>query len=277
MTRRTLVGGGFVTLAARGQDTPFVCPMDPDVRSATAAKCPRCGMKLVPGIPEHKEFTVDLRMEPRVPLPGKPVLMRFTLRDPSNGKQARLQLIHEKLLHLFLVNGDLSYFAHEHPELQSDGSFLFEATLPGGGEYRVFCDFYPENATPQMIARTIYARGAAQATAAVPELGLQKTANLAVSLRTEPMVPLAGTKTMLFFRLDPDEGLEPYLGAWGHMLCTSADLIDVVHTHPAWEDRSDTIQFNLIFPRAGLHRVWVQFQRRGILNTARFTIPVQSI
>ena len=70
-------------------------------------------------------------------------------------------------------------------------------------------------------------------------------------MRTDPEQPLAGTKTMMFFQFSPWEGLEPYLGAWGHMLCASSDLIDLIHTHPAWEDKSDTIQFNVIFPRPG--------------------------
>ncbi|MEJ7609534.1 MAG: hypothetical protein WKF37_25490 [Bryobacteraceae bacterium] len=37
----------------------------------------------------------------------------------------RFERIHEKLFHLFLVNQDLVTFAHEHPELQADGSFRY--------------------------------------------------------------------------------------------------------------------------------------------------------
>jgi Heavy metal binding domain len=257
---------------------PFVCPMDPDVRSAVPAKCPRCGMKLVAGIPDSREFAVDLTLNPRPVRAGAPVRMRFAPRDPKTFKPAKLQLIHEKLLHLFVVRADLGYFAHEHPELQSDGSFVFETALPGGGEYRLLCDFYPENGTPQMIGKTVYAAGPAQPRAALAaDLDAQRGSNLTVSLRMDPPKPLAGTKTMLFFRLEPGDGLEPYLGAWGHMLAASADLADMIHTHPAWEDKSDTIQFNVIFPRPGLHRVWVQFQRLGVLNTVGFTIPVAAI
>ncbi len=259
------------------QDIPFVCPMDPDVRSKVPARCPRCGMKLVAGIPDPREFRVDLELTPKAPKPGDRVRMVFRLMDPKTGKQAKLQLIHEKLLHLFLVSGDLSYFAHEHPELQPDGSFIYRTTFPTSGEYRLLCDFYPENATPQMIARTLYLPGPVSATRLKADVAPQRGSNLGVSLRMEPAVPLAGTKTMLFFRLDPPDGLEAYLGAWGHMLCASGDLIDVVHTHPAWEDKGDTIQFNLIFPRPGLHKVWVQFQRLGVVNTVAFTVPVSSI
>jgi hypothetical protein len=95
-----------------------------------------------------------------------------------------------------------------------------------------------------------------------------------VELTMEPKEPIAGLKTMLFFRLKPGEGLEKYLGAWGHMLAASDDLIDLLHTHPFLADGGPQIQFNVIFPRARTYRLWVQFQRNGVVNTAAFTIPV---
>lgn len=235
-------------------------------------------MNLVAGIPDPREFAVDLEVAPRAARAGAPLRLRFVLRDPKTGKPAKLALIHEKLLHLFIVSSDLQYFAHEHPVLQRDGSFVFEAVLPFGGEYRLLCDFYPEGATPQMIGKTVFLAGAPRSGAPLKvDVGPQRGSNLGVSLRMEPAEPLAGTKTMLFFKLEPGDGLEPYIGAWGHMLCASADLIDTIHTHPAWEDKSDTIQFNLIFPRPGLHRIWVQFQRLGVVNTVAFTVPVAAI
>jgi hypothetical protein len=33
--------------------------------------------------------------------------------------------------------------------------------------------------------------------------------------------------------MTPGDGLEKYLGAWGHMLAASDDLIDMTHTHPS--------------------------------------------
>ena len=82
---------------------------------------------------------------------------------------------------------------------------------------------------------------------------------------------------MMFFNLDPADGVEPYLGAWGHLMAASADLIDMTHAHPAWEEGGANVQFNVIFPRPGLHRVWVQFQRQGIVNTVAFTVPVAAL
>ena len=77
------------------------------------------------------------------------------------------------------------------------------------------------------------------------------------------------------FTLNPGEGLEKYLGAWGHMLAASDDLIDMIHAHPFIADGREVMQFNLVFPRARTHRIWVQFQRNGVVNTAHFDVPVK--
>ena len=60
------------------------------------------------------------------------------------------------------------------------------------------------------------------------------------------------------------------------MLAASDDLIDLIHTHPTIADGSHEMQFNLVFPRPRVYRIWVQFQRKGVVNTARFDVPVRA-
>jgi hypothetical protein len=251
--------------------------MDPDVRSSKPDRCGKCGMKLVAGLPGVEEYPVDMRMSPAAPKPGDRVKLRFRVRTPDRKADAKLQLIHEKLFHLFLVSRDLSVFRHDHPELQPDGSFVHETVLPKSGMYRLLCDFYPEGGRPQMIAKTLFTRGDNPSPRLHADLAPKKAENLGISLRLDPPEPLAGKKTMLFCQLDPASGLEQYLGAWGHLLAASSDLVDMIHTHPAWEEGGPNVQFNLIFPRPGVHRVWVQFQRLGVVNTAHFDVPVSAV
>ena len=113
--------------------------------------------------------------------------------------------------------------------------------------------------------------------APVRDYSTKQAENLKVSLVTDPPQPIAGTKTMLFFHLDPADGIEQYLGAWGHMLAASDDLIDMIHTHPFIADGGPEMQFNVYFPREHVYRVWVQFQRKGVVNTAQFDIPVKDL
>jgi len=254
----------------------YVCPMDRDVRSAVPGKCTRCGMSLVLGIPEPVEYPLDLTLAPRAPKPHVRVDFTFKIKDPKTGAPvSRFEVVHEKLFHLFVVSQDLDFFLHDHPVMTQDGAFRYQGSFPKPGMYRLLADYYPTGATPQLTAKTIFVPGGSWNPAhPAPDLASKHTENMDVELTMEPAVPLAGLKTMLFFRLKPAEGLEKYLGAWGHMLAASDDLIDLIHTHPFLADGGPQVQFNVIFPRARTYRVWVQFQRKGVVNTATFTVPV---
>jgi len=205
--------------------------------------------------------------------------MEFLVRNPWNGRQVRsFQPVHEKLFHLFVVSQNLQFFRHDHPVLDAGGRFQFKMAFPDAGPYRILCDFYPDGGWPQMTAKTVIVPGVAPpAVALTRDYSAKDGANLRVELVTDPPQPIAGVKTMLFFQLAPAEGLEPYLGAWGHMLAASDDLIDLIHTHPFVSDGGPQIQFNVIFPRVRTYRLWVQFQRKGVVNTAHFDVPVRAL
>ncbi|MBV8811650.1 MAG: hypothetical protein JO033_23530 [Acidobacteriaceae bacterium] len=255
----------------------WVCPMDPDYRSAKPGVCPRCGMKLVLGIPERIEYMLEVNHSPEQLRPGQPVDLTFRVRDPRTGlRVSRFELVHEKLMHLFVVSENLQFFAHEHPLLQTDGSFTLSMKLPSGGMYRMLADYYPAGSVPQLSVETLFVEGSSVPVKLAPCLTPSKATNLSASLSMDPEQPLAGFETKLFYTLDPAEGLEPYLGAWGHMLAASADLIDLIHLHPFLATGGD-VQFNVIFPRPGLYRIWTQFQRKGAINTVIFTVPVKAL
>lgn len=265
--------------------------MDKDVKSPAAGKCPRCGMKLVANLPDPIEYRLALRTVPRALVVGAPGLLEFRVTHPKTGVVVReFDTIHERPFHAFLISADLAEFAHEHPAPRGDGSFVLPVRLSRNAPYRVAADFYPTGGTPQFLTRTIFPMGAplVDPPRLTPDYREAKqTANLLVELITEPAEPIAGQETLLFFRVTPHEGLEPYLGAWGHMLAASDDLVDVVHDHPLYVDgvpppdlraaSPKQIQFNLIFPRVRAYRVWVQFARGGAVNTAAFTIPVKAL
>jgi len=143
----------------------------------------------------------------------------------------------------------------------------------------VLGDFYPDGATPQLIAKTLIVPGQAPPKPATlqRDYAPKDTENLTVELTTEPPQPISRTTTQMLFRIKPEDGLEKYLGAWGHMLVASSDLIDMVHEHPFIADGGPQIQFNVTFPRAKSYRVWVQFQRKGVVNTAHFDVPVRDL
>lgn len=273
-------------VTSEDDDVEYICPMDKNVRSKTPGKCPICGMTLVLGIPDAHEYPVRISTKPKMIKPGEDTLLNFKIEEPDNGKTVQdFEVMHEKLYHLFLVSQDMRFFRHIHPEKQPDGTFNLDVKFPHAGLYRVLSDFYPKGGTPQLIASTMMIPGAGfrlEPAKLTPDLKPQKSENLDVELVLDPPEPLAGFKTLMFFKLKPNDGIEPYLGAMGHMLAASSDLIDLMHTHPLYVTDPDEgaykqIQFNLIFPRAGIYRVWVQFQRKGVVNTIAFNVPVKTL
>jgi hypothetical protein len=260
---------------------PFICPMDPEIRSSGPGKCSKCGMRLEPGIREQVEYPLSLSLSPRTIPARRELKMVFHVADPKTGKTVtEFETVHEKLFHLFIVGQDLEYFAHVHPEPFLNGSFLQRATLPKPGAYRLLADYYPSGGVPQLTPKTIVTQGyLAPMTPASLKANLtpKHGSNLDVELVTDPPRPIAGRKTIMFFKLQPGDGLEPYIGAWGHMLAVSNDLIDMIHSHPSIADGGPRVQFDVYFPREATYRVWVQFQRLGKINTVAFTVPVSHL
>lgn len=263
---------------------PYVCPMDPDIRAKNQGKCSKCGMDLVLGLPDHVEYPVRLTVDPPAIEPGKEVELAFRVLDPETGKlETHFNIVHEKIFHLLYVSHDLEVFGHVHPEFDGEGVFRLRHAFPKPGIYRLLADFFPQHGTPQMIPLTVETKdfdgGLEESTIRDREVDLEPKAgpNLTVSLRTEPAEPIAAMKTMLFFTLDTSEGLEKFLGAWAHMLAASADTVDLIHAHPAIADGGRQIQINVIFPRPGIYRLWVQTQREGVVNTVPFTLRVKGL
>jgi hypothetical protein len=253
----------------------FVCPMDRDIRSNAPGKCPRCGMALVAGIPDPTEYHLELAVVPQPPQPNEKVRLTFGVFDPWKDRPVtKFTVIHEKLFHAFIVSRDLQFFVHDHPTWQ-DGAFHYDVALPKPGMYRILGDFYPEGASPQLITKTIFVSGTESPPASLSrDYSPKQSDNLQVALSTNPPDPVAGMTTQMRFKLAPGDGLQKYLGAWAHMLAASDDLIDMMHTHPFIADGGSEMQFNLVFPRPRMHRVWVQFQRDGVVNTVHFDVPV---
>jgi hypothetical protein len=282
----------FTQGAPSAQTSPavqFACPMHPDVRAGAPGACKRCGMQLVAsGRVSDERYLLDVLTEPPAPLAAAPLRLRFMLRQQESEQPVRdFAEVHERLFHLFIVSDDLAYFDHVHPELQADGSLTVGTVLPRVGRYQLYADFVPQGGTPQFLAHTLYTAGTVSDPAGHrPQLQVdvatQKAAGVRVDLQLPPAFGLVAGELQAFrlHMTDADSNapvadLQPFLGAPAHLLIVSDDLIDAFHTHPA-ADFSTTngpdIVFETIFPRPGLYRMWVQFQRRDHVEVVSFTV-----
>ena len=118
--------------------------MDPEVRSKTPGKCPRCGMTLVANIPEPVEYPTKFSFTPPQIPANQNIRLEIRVSHPKTGAPVKhFQIVHEKLIHLFIVSEDLEYFAHVHPDLGPDGVFRLDTRLPKPGTYKLLADFFP--------------------------------------------------------------------------------------------------------------------------------------
>jgi hypothetical protein len=274
----------------------YTCPMHPEVRTNAPGKCPKCAMKLIAAKSlALGEYKLDLECFPAAIRPNQKVKLRFVVIKPETGEPVRqFTIMHEQLFHLFIVSQDMNHFEHIHPQIQPDGSFVIETALPQPGHYKLFCDFYPADGSPQVLQRDLITAGyrsdlfASQARLR-PDATLVKTVDgIRIELKLDPAEIIAGKPVTLKYHLTdvksgaPVRDLKPYLGAWGHTLILSEDLSDYVHSHPseAVPEVADKtglgggpdVTFEAMLPRPGNYRIWTQFLRGEQLTTVSFTV-----
>ena len=222
---------------------------------------------------------------PRSLQPNTNTKIRFTIQDPDGNRVRRLETLHERLLHLFVVSYDLEFFTHVHPIIRADGSLDVDIVLPRPGPYRLIADFLPTGGPPQLIEKSIITGGYDGPLVPPSRASTDLEDKVANGTRVRIFSPpsFAGREQLVTFELSdnvtgkPVVDLEPYLAATGHLFVIGADLDRAFHSHPVAEVSSrfgPEVVFQMIFGREGLYRLWFQFQRNGQVATVSFTLPV---
>ncbi len=292
---------GDSTAAIADDETAYMCPMHPDVTSGEPGVCPKCSMQLVLGKPfDMRDYQVEFSTEPPLVNPGEPVRLIFKVLHPDTGATVRnFELVHDKPYHLFVISTDMEFFEHIHPEQGEDGTWWIDVTLPKAGQYKVLSDFAPQGAASQFVARPLVTAGYAGDLIAdgahlVPDGSVSKTVgDLTATVRYDPVPMLAAVHSHLTFTLTkagastPVDDLQAYLGAFGHMLIMSEDMIHAVHSHPlenlpAGADPETvrggpSVMFEGLMPRPGRYRAWTQFKYQDTVHTFPFTFEVAGV
>jgi hypothetical protein len=145
---------------------------------------------------------------------------------------------------------------------------------PQAGRYRAIADFDVEG-RKYVVGTTLTVPGPApQQPLPAPAL-TASTDGYQVELQ-RPAVLEAGDEAQLTFRISRDgrpvRDLEPYLGAYGHLVALHAPDIAYSHVHPNGTDRSQgAITFDTELHARGAYRLFLQFQTHGRVHTAAFT------
>jgi len=216
------------------------------------------------------------------PVPNEPADLRIRVQDRDRVTLKAYEMSHEKLMHLIVVNRELTHFDHLHPEPLERGAFGTTVHFPADGSYKLFADFVPEGGTGATVSDWI-AVGEEEVAKPqlVPDLDQPKTAgHLEVSLSVSSL--RAGEDAVLAFTVRDAESkeaitdLEPYLGAVGHVVIVSEDAEQYLHVHPMDERATrPEAAFSAVFPSGGNYKLWGQFQHRGEVFTVSFVVNIQ--
>jgi plastocyanin len=252
-------------------------------------------------------FHAELKTEPARVKANQSVNLSFMVKNAQDATVRFLQFVHEKPLHLLIVSDDLSEFYHIHPEMQVDDSYGVRHTFPYGGKYRLYADYTPPGSTAIVEQFELNVDGPAR-----PRVNMVADASWTKEMDGLRVTALAdkpiraGEDLLLKFALadvktgQPVNNLQLYLGALAHFVIISEDLKDFIHAHPldageVFDPSQDPTQHihdpaqmakKLVgpspsevstyvnFPRAGLYKLWAQFQREGEVINVPFVLNV---
>ncbi|HZX03579.1 hypothetical protein [Kribbella sp.] len=207
--------------------------------------------------------------------------LRFTIQGPDGKPVTKYTKTHEKDLHLIVVRRDLSGFHHVHPAMAADGTWSIPFTFTAGGTWRLYADFQPAGHDSTITLGTdVNVTGMYVPVPVAEPASVYSFDGYDVTLAG---APVAGKESELTFKVSKDgkavTDLQPYLGAFGHLVSLRGGDLAYLHNHPAEHAAPGTkggpeITFATTFPTAGTYSLFLDFQHAGAVHTAEFTVKV---
>ncbi len=209
---------------------------------------------------------------------------RFRVLGPDGSAVTRYDVEHGKELHLIVVRRDLAGYQHLHPTRGGDGTWSVPLRLPAGGEYKAFADFTPaQTGAPLTLAVDLHAAGDYAPVPLPPPSrtvvvdGYTVTLDGHVDIGTD-----AGDASTLTLHIARDgravTDLDPYLGAYGHLVALRVGDLAYLHVHPEGAPGDGRtrpgpdVTFSAQVPTIGTYRLFLDFSHGGRVHTAAFTV-----
>jgi len=215
----------------------------------------------------------DEKDEVAVSLTVNENILNLTLENSEGKPVENLEVNHEKLLHLIVVDEHLDQYYHLHPEQTGAGQFQVSKELPDGS-YKAFVDIKPTDLhyAVRPIKFTIgspKANGHGHDEIKADKEFVQVVDGNKVVL--QPSSLEAGKAVKLNFKIE-NARLEQYLGALGHVVILDAHAEEYLHVHPA--DETNPV-FETLFPAPGVYKIWAEFKQDGKVGVYPFIVEVK--
>jgi hypothetical protein len=220
-----------------------------------------------------------LALDTAVLAAGTATPVTFRILGPDGRPVTAFDDRHEEDMHLIAVRRDLSGFQHVHPVLGPDGDWAVPLALTPG-TWRVFADFTPSDDGTNRTLGADLAVGGAYAPEPLPAASRTAEVDGYTVVLTGDLVPGRESALTLSVSRDgrPVTDLQPYLGAYGHLVVLRAGDLAYLHVHPVGEPGSGNlvpgpaVDFRATTPSAGTYRLFLDFRHGSVVRTAAFTV-----
>ncbi|HEV2796140.1 MAG TPA: hypothetical protein VGV65_00840 [Nocardioides sp.] len=213
-------------------------------------------------------YRLDLE---QVELPaGRSVPLRFRITGTDGRPLTAYDVEHEKELHLIVVRRDFGGFQHVHPTLEDDGTWTIDVALTPGS-WRVLADFVPEGGEGITLGADLAVAGEVGAGQPAPDETVAEVDGYTVTVSGDLEAGASSDVTVEVTRDgEPVTDLEPYLGAYGHLVALREGDLAYLHVHPEEAGPGPEVPFVAEVPSAGGYRLFFDFQHDGEVHTAEF-------
>jgi len=205
--------------------------------------------------------------------------LAFTITGPDGAPVTDYDTEHEKDLHLIVVRSDGAHYRHVHPVMDEDGRWSMPWRWEAAGTYRIYADFSPAGDGESLtLTRTAHVAGAFDP--ATPEVtvtdqvdGYQVSLEGGLSAGSDSDLAISVTRDGA-----PITTLQPYLGAYGHLVALRAGDLAYLHVHPEGvepipgQTSGPEVEFATTAPSPGRYYLYFDFQVDGTVHTAQFAL-----
>jgi hypothetical protein len=202
----------------------------------------------------------------------------FTIAGSGGAPVTAYATVHDKPLHLIVIRRDLSGFQHLHPTMAPDGTWSIDLSLPAAGSYRAIADFTAivgGRPVATTLGTDLTVPGTYAPVALPAPVRRAATGGFAVAYDGTPRT---GSTQPVMISVTTSGGqpapLQPYLGAFGHLVALRQGDLGYVHVHPEAQLVDGKVKFWLAAPSGGTYRMFFDFQVAGRVHTAAWTITV---
>jgi hypothetical protein len=210
--------------------------------------------------------------------------VEFRVLGPDGAPVTAYTEDHGEDLHLVAVRADLSGYQHVHPDLGPDGTWRAPLTLTPGS-WRLVADTTPATSTEDAVGEGLALTGDLQVAGAydpqpLPEPSAVTEVDGYTVVLTGNLTP--GAESELTFSVSRDgrpvTDLQPYLGAYGHLVALREGDLEYLHVHPVEDDAvapapGPHVEFAATAPSTGTYRLFLDFRHGDAVHTAAFTVP----